>query len=183
MSSTVATQLPTGTWSIDPIHSSIGFGVKHLGVSTFRGSFKQASGSLTSADGVLTGVDGTVRVENVQTEEPQLTGHLNSEDFFHGEKYPEITFKSTSVEPADDEKLRIAGDLTIRGVTKPVELDAELEGVGDGPDGNPRLGISASGAIDRTDWGIVWNQPLANGALAVAERVTIQLHVEAVKQA
>ena len=118
-----------------------------------------------------------------QTEEPQLTGHLNSEDFFHGEKYPEITFKSTSIEPADDDKLRITGDLTIRGVTKPVELDAELEGVGDGPDGNPRLGISAGGAIDRSEWGIVWNQPLANGALAVAERVTIQLHVEAVKQA
>lgn len=183
MSSTVATQLPTGTWSIDPIHSSIGFGVKHLGVSTFRGNFKAAAGSLETKDGEFTAITGTVRVENLVTEEPQLTGHLHSADFFDGENHPEITFKSTSIEPADDGKFRIAGDLTIRGTTKPVELEAEIEGIGDGPDGNTRVGIAANGALDRTDWGITWNQPLANGALAVAERVTLQLHVEAVKQA
>jgi polyisoprenoid-binding protein YceI len=183
MSTTVTTQLPTGTWSIDPVHSSIGFGVKHLGVSTFRGSFKAAAGSLETKDGVISAIDGVVRVENVQTEEPQLTGHLLSQDFFDGDSYPEITFKSTSIEPADDGKLHITGDLTIRGATNPVELDAEIEGAGDGPDGNPRVGIAATGALDRSDWGITWNQPLANGALAVGERVTLQLHVEAVKQA
>jgi polyisoprenoid-binding protein YceI len=182
MSSTVTTKLPTGTWSIDPIHSSIGFGVKHLGVSTFRGTFKAAAGSLVTENDAISQIDGTVRVENLVTEEPQLTGHLHSEDFFDGAKHPEITFKSTSIEGTEDDKLRITGDLTIRGVTRPVELDAEIEGVGDGPDGNPRVGIAAVGALDRTDWGITWNQPLANGTLALAERVTLQLHVEAVKQ-
>jgi polyisoprenoid-binding protein YceI len=184
VSSTVATKLPTGTWSIDPVHSSIGFGVKHFGVSTFRGSFTGAAGSLVSEDDAIRSIDGVVRVENLVTEEPQLTGHLHSEDFFDGANHPELTFKSTSVEPAEDGKLRVLGDLTIRGVTRPIELEAELEGVGDDPYGNTRLGISATGAVDRGDWGITWNAPpLANGALAVGERVAITVHVEAVKQA
>ena len=120
-----------------------------------------------------------MRVENLVTEEPALTGHLHSEDFFDAAKHPELTFKSTSVEQGEDGHLRVTGDLTIRGVTRPVELDAEIEGVGDGPDGATRAGIAATGAIDRSDWGITWNAPLANGAFAVAERVTLTLHVEA----
>jgi polyisoprenoid-binding protein YceI len=181
--STVTTQLPTGTWSIDPIHSSIGFGVKHLGVSTFRGDFKKAAGSIVSEDGAITSIEGTVLVENLATEEPALTGHLHSEDFFHAGAFPELTFKSTSIAQADDGELRVIGDLTIRGETRPVELDAEIEGVGDGPDGTTRIGIAATGAIDRSNWGITWNAPLANGAFAVAERVKLTLHVEAALQA
>lgn len=184
MSSTVAIEIPTGTWSIDPVHSSIGFGVKHFGVSTFRGSFSAASGSLVSDGGALRSVHGTVRVENLVTEEPQLTGHLLSEDFFDAANHAEITFDSTSVEQLEGDRLRINGDLTIRGVTRAVELDAEVEGAGDDPYGNTRLGISATGAIDRTDWGITWNAPpLANGALVVGERVAVTLHVEAIRQA
>ena len=179
MSTTVITALPTGTWSIDPIHSSIGFGVKHLGISTFRGDFKQAAGTIETEDGAIRSIEGSVRVENLVTEEPALTGHLHSEDFFDADKHPELTFKSTSVEQAEDGRLRVTGDLTIRGVSRPVELDAEIEGVGDGPDGATRAGISATGAIERSDWGITWNAPLANGAFAVAERVTLTLHVEA----
>jgi polyisoprenoid-binding protein YceI len=180
VSTTVTTKLPTGTWSIDPIHSSIGFGVKHLGVSTFRGDFKQASGTIATADGAITGIEGSVRVENLVTEEPALTGHLHSEDFFDAGTHPELTFTSTSIDEGGDGNLRVAGDLTLRGVTRPVELEAEIEGVGDGPDGATRMGITASGAIDRSDWGITWNAPLANGAFAVAERVKLTLHVEAV---
>jgi polyisoprenoid-binding protein YceI len=184
MSSTVTTEIPTGTWSIDAVHSSIGFGVKHFGVSTFRGSFSGAAGSLVSEDGAIRSVDGTVRLENLVTEEPQLTGHLHSADFFDAANHPEITFRSTAIETVDADKLRIAGDLTIRGVTRPVELDAEIEGAGDDPYGNTRLGITATGAVDRSDWGITWNAPpLANGALAVGERVALTIHVEAVKQA
>jgi polyisoprenoid-binding protein YceI len=183
MSTTVTTKLPTGTWSVDPIHSSIGFGVKHLGVSTFRGSFKGVAGNLVTEGDAVRSIEGTVRVENLVTEEPGLTGHLHSEDFFDAAKYPELTFKSTSVEQGEDGRLRVSGELTIRGVTRPVELDAEIEGAGDGPDGNWRVGIAAKGAIDRSDWGITWNTPLANGAFAVGERVTLTLHVEAVKQA
>lgn len=184
MSTTVATEIPTGTWSIDPVHSSIGFGVKHFGVSTFRGSFTAAAGSLVSEDGAIRAVDGTVLIANLATEEPQLTGHLASEDFFDAANHPEITFKSTAVETLEADKLRISGDLTIRGVTRPVELDAEIEGAGDDPYGNTRLGLTATGAVDRTDWGITWNAPpLANGALVVGERVALTLHVEAIKQA
>ena len=102
-----------------PIHSSIGFGVKHFGVSTFRGSFSGAAGTLVTDDGALRAVEGKVRIENLVTEEPQLTGHLHSEDFFDAANYPEITFKSTSIEQAEDDRLRINGDLTIRGVTTP----------------------------------------------------------------
>ena len=184
MSSTVAIEIPTGTWSIDPVHSSIGFGVKHFGVSTFRGSFSGAAGTLVTDDGELRSVEGKVRIENLVTEEPQLTGHLQSEDFFDAANHPEITFESTSVEQVEGDRLRINGDLTIRGVTRPVELDAEIEGAGDDPYGNTRLGISATGAVDRTDWGITWNAPpLANGALVVGERVAVTLHVEAIRQA
>ena len=183
MSTTVTTALPTGTWSIDPIHSSIGFGVKHLGVSTFRGTFNGAAGTIATEDDAIRSIEGSVQVENLVTEEPALTGHLHSEDFFDAAKHPELTFKSTSVEQAEDGHLRVTGDLTLRGVTRPVELDAEIEGVGDGPDGTTRTGITATGAIDRSDWGITWNAPLANGAFAVAERVKLTLHVEAVLKA
>jgi polyisoprenoid-binding protein YceI len=184
MSSTVATQIPTGTWSIDAVHSSIGFGVKHFGVSTFRGSFSGAAGSLVTEDGAIRAIEGTVRLENLDTEEPQLTGHLHSEDFFDAANHPEITFRSTAIETVEADRLRITGDLTIRGVTRPVELDAEIEGAGEDPYGNSRLGITATGAVDRSDWGITWNAPpLANGALAVGERVALTLHVEAVRQA
>jgi polyisoprenoid-binding protein YceI len=184
MSTTVATEIPTGTWSIDPVHSSIGFGVKHFGVSTFRGSFKAAAGTLVTEDGALRSVEGTVLVENLVTEEPQLTGHLASEDFFDAANHPEITFRSTSIETLAADKLRISGDLTIRGVTRPIELDAEIEGAGEDPYGNTRLGITATGAVDRGDWGITWNAPpLANGALVVGERVALTLHVEAIRKA
>jgi polyisoprenoid-binding protein YceI len=180
MSATVTTKLPTGTWAVDPIHSSIGFGVKHLGVSTFRGDFKGAAGSIVTDDGVVTSVEGTVRVENLVTEEPGLTGHLHSPDFFDAGTHPELTFTSTSIEQGDGDALRVTGDLTIRGETRPVELEAEIEGYGDGPDGSTRVGIAATGAIDRSNWGITWNAPLANGAFAVGERVKLTLHVEAV---
>ncbi|HET6172326.1 MAG TPA: YceI family protein [Gaiellales bacterium] len=184
MSSTVATEIPTGTWSIDPVHSSIGFGVKHFGVSTFRGSFSAAAGSLVTDNGAVRSVEGTVRIENLVTEDSQLTGHLHSEDFFDAASHPEISFKSTSVEQLGGDKLRINGDLQIRGITRPIELDAEIEGAGDDPYGNTRLGVTATGAVDRTDWGITWNAPpLANGSLAVGERVAITVHVEAVRQA
>ena len=149
MSSTVATQIPAGTWSIDPIHSTIGFGVKHLGVPTFRGTFKQAAGTAVSADDAIESIEGSVRVENLVTEEPALTGHLHSEDFFHAEIYPVLTFKSTSIEPGEDGNLKVTGDLTIRGETRPVVLDAEIEGGGAGVAGRPPIGVAPTGGSDR----------------------------------
>jgi polyisoprenoid-binding protein YceI len=183
MSTTATTRIPTGTWSIDPIHSSIGFGVKHLGISTFRGDFKQAAGTIVSADDAITSIAGTVRVENLVTEEPGLTGHLHSPDFFDAGTFPELSFTSTSIEQTGEDALKVTGDLTLRGETRPIVLDAEIEGVGDGPDGSTRIGLAASGVIERSQWGITWNAPLANGAFAVGERVKLTLHVEASLQA
>ena len=136
-----------------------------------------------TTDGAISAIEGSVRVENLVTEEPALTGHLHSPDFFDAGNHPELTFKSTSISGGEDGNLRVTGDLTLRGESRPVELDAEIEGIGDGPDGATRMGITATGAIDRSDWGITWNAPLANGALAVAERVKLTLHVEAVLEA
>jgi polyisoprenoid-binding protein YceI len=181
--SATAVQIPTGTWSIDPIHSSIGFGVKHLGISTFRGDFKQASGTIVSDNDAITSIEGTVRVENLVTEEPGLTGHLHSPDFFDAGTHPELTFESTSIEQTGADTLKVTGDLTLRGETRLVVLDAEIEGVGTGPDGSTRIGLAATGVIERSQWGITWNAPLANGAFAVGERVKLTLHVEASLQA
>ena len=185
MSSTVATQIPTGTWSIDPVHSSIGFGVKHFGVSTFRGSFSGAAGSIVTDDGAIRSVDGTVRIENLVTEEPAAHGAPAQRGLLRRGQ----SSRDHVQEHVDRAGRRRTGSAstassTIRGVTRPVELDAEIEGAGDDPYGNTRLGITATGAVDRTDWGITWNAPpLANGALVVGERVAITLHVEAVRQA
>jgi polyisoprenoid-binding protein YceI len=183
MSATTAVQIPTGTWSIDPIHSSIGFGVKHLGISTFRGDFKQAACTITSENDAIASIEGTVRVENLVTEEAGLTGHLHSPDFFDAGTHPELTFKSTSVEQTGEDTLKVSGDLTLRGETRPVVLDAEIEGVGAGADGSTRIGLAATGVIERSQWGMTWNAPLANGAFAVGERVKLTLHVEASLQA
>ena len=166
MSTTVTTQIPTGTWSIDPIHSSIGFGVKHLGVSTFRGNFKQAAGSIVDR-----GRRDHVDRGHGRGREPRHRGARSSRATCTARtsstpsKHPELTFKSTSIEPAEDGKLRVTGDLTIRGVTHPVELDAEIEGVGDGPDGATRIGISATRRDRPLRLGHHLEPPLANGAL------------------
>jgi polyisoprenoid-binding protein YceI len=181
--STIEATIPTATWSVDPIHSSVGFGVKHLGISTFRGTFPGVAGSLTTSDGVVTVVSGTVDAATLRTEEPQLTGHLLSGDFLSAEAHPEIRFESTSVSPVADGRFTVDGTLEIRGVARPVTLDAEIEGVGQDPSGNDRIGITARGAIDRGDWGITFNIPLANGQFAIGERVTLELQIEVIRNA
>lgn len=181
MSSTLtAPALPTATWGIDPIHSTIGFAVKHLGVSTYRGQFPGAAGSIETADGRIAAVRGTVEVAGLTTADASLTGHLLAPDFFDATAYPQASFASTRVEQGADGSLRIEGDLTLRGVTKPVVLAGELEGVGADPYGNARIGVTVKGVIDRTEFGVSWNNVLANGALAVAEKVTVEVHAEAI---
>ena len=177
-----ATALPTATWGIDPIHSTIGFAVKHLGVSTYRGSFPGAAGSVVTENGAIAAVSGTVEVAGLSTADANLTGHLLAPDFFDAATYPQASFASTRVEQGEDGSLRIEGDITLRGVTKPVVLTGELEGVGGDPYGNTRLGLTVKGVINRTDFGVSWNSVLANGALAVAEKVTVEVHAEAIAQ-
>lgn len=182
--SAVATpvQIPTASWSVDPVHSSIGFGVKHLGVSTYRGSFPGVTGRIETSDGALVAVEGSVRIDSLVTADANLTGHLLAPDFFEAATYPEARFASTSVEQRADGGFRVEGELTLRGVTQPVVLDGEIEGVGSDPYGNEKIGLIAKGTIDRTAFGISWNTPLANGALALAEKVTLDFHVEGVAE-
>lgn len=177
------TAIATGTYAIDAVHSSIGFEVKHLGVSTFRGSFKDVAGSITTEDGAVTAIEGTVDTASVHTIDAALVGHLVSPDFFAAEEHPKGSFRSNRIEDLGEGKLRVHGELELRGVTRPVAIDAAIVGAGADPYGNERLGISGSGVIDRTEYGISWNSPLPNGGLAVAEKVRLVLDVEAVKAA
>jgi polyisoprenoid-binding protein YceI len=176
------TAIPAGIWDIDPIHSTIGFEVKHFGVSTFRGRFNGYEGTLEVSDAGLERVSGEIDVASVDVNDEQLSGHLKSEDFFDAVNHPKLRFASTAIEQRADGSFHITGDLEIRGTTRPVELDVHLDAVGVGPDGSERLGLAASGEIDRTAFGITYNSTLANGALLIGERVKLVLSVEAVKQ-
>ena len=119
MSATETTTIPTGTWSIDAVHSSVGFEVKHLGVSTFRGSFKDVTGSIETDNGAVTAIDGTIETASIHTIDGALSGHLQTPDFFDTANHPQGHFRSTQVEDLGDGKLRIRGELELRGVTKP----------------------------------------------------------------
>ena len=175
-------EIPAGTWAIDASHSSAGWAVKHFGVSTFRGKFPAVSGTIESTDGAIAKIDGTVQIGSLKTEDEQQTGHLMSPDFFDTANHPTGTFTSTSVQDLGGGKLKVAGDLTLRGVTNPVELDVEVEGVGPDAYGNTRIGLEATGVVDRTQWGISWNMPVEGGSPAVGERVKLEWNIEAIKQ-
>jgi polyisoprenoid-binding protein YceI len=182
--SATETSVATGTWTIDAVHSSVSFEVKHLGVSTFRGSFKDVAGTVTTDHGTVTAVEGTIETASVQTVDAALNGHLQAPDFFDSANYPQGKFRSTEIEDLGEGRLRIVGELELRGVTKPVEIDASISGVlGNDPYGNDRLGLSGSAVIDRTAFGISWNAPLANGVLTVAEKVRLVLDVSATRPA
>ncbi len=180
--SAIATEVPTASWTIDPVHSSIGFAVRHLGVSTYRGSFAGAAGFITTTGGELATVHGEIEMANVVTSDANLTGHLQSPDFFDAASHPRATFRSTSIEQLGEEVV-IVGELTLRGVTQQITLRGELVGVATDPYGNEKIGVEVSGTIDRTAFGITWNVPLANGALTLAESVKLTLAVQAVREA
>lgn len=179
MSTAVVTQLPAGTWALDTIHSTVGFGVKHLGINTYRGSFPGIEGHLVTDGGRITEIVGTATIDSLVTKDATLTGHLLTPDFFDAANHPTGTFRSSSVELADDGALRIEGELTLRGVTRPVTLTGEL-GLGQDPYGNTRVGIAVKGQIDRREFGISWNTIMDNGVPAVAERVSLDWEVEAI---
>jgi polyisoprenoid-binding protein YceI len=172
---TTVTGIPTGTWNLDPVHSSLGFAIKHSGVMTFRGDFPEFDASL--ADGRLV---GTARVASVRVDEPNLAGHLQTPDFFDAEQFPELRFVSNSI-ARDGERVSIAGDLTLRGVTHSVELSGTVSGpITDGY-GTQRLGLDLETTINRHDYGISWNQPLPSGAPALADDVVITANIALVQ--
>ncbi|HEY2767228.1 MAG TPA: YceI family protein [Solirubrobacteraceae bacterium] len=175
--------IPPGTWKVDPVHSSVEFHVKHLGIATVKGQFKQFEGTLVSdPDGVV--AYGTVDTASVDTREPQRDEHLRSPDFFEVDKYPQITFRSSEIRATGEDEFEIVADLTIHGVTRQVTLGATLEGVEpEDHQGNTRVGISATTQINRSDFEMRFNAALGSGNVVVSDKVKILVEVSAVKQA
>jgi polyisoprenoid-binding protein YceI len=179
-----STITPTGTWHVDPSHSRLGFAVRHLGISTVHGSFREFEGTLEVGDDLASAkARGTVQVNSIDTGQPDRDGHLLNSDFFDGEKYPEITFESTSIEVSGDNEVKVVGDLTIMGTTKPVELTGHIGGVETDPFGNERVGLEVHGEVDRTDFGMKFNIPLDSGAFAMSDRVQLNIDISAIKAA
>ena len=184
MSATTTPQVGTSTWVIDAVHSSVEFSVKHMMVATAKGRFTKVEGTiqLDPANPAAASVVATIDTTSIDTGQAQRDGHLRTDDFFNAEKYPTATFRSTRVEVIDDENAKVYGDLTIRDVTKEVVFDVEFEGQGKDAYGKQRAGFTATGAINRLDFGIKWNPVLETGGFAVSNRVKLTLHIAAVRQ-
>lgn len=176
--------MTTQTWQIDSAHSGIHFAVRHLVIAKVRGQFSRWTGALEAPDGDLDRAVARVTIDasSIDTGVADRDAHLRSADFLDVETHPEITFESRRVEPAGDARLRLVGDLTLRGVTREVTLEVESAGIAKDPWGNVRAGFTARTAIDRKDFGLTWNQALETGGVVVADRVEIEVEVEAVRQ-
>ncbi|PAP78698.1 hypothetical protein BSZ37_08110 [Rubrivirga marina] len=175
--------VPAGTYAIDPAHSRAEFRVRHLGISTVTGRFGDVSGTFTVGDDLGT-LDATAVIDatTIDTGNEQRDGHLQSPDFFDVAQYPEITFQSTEVRPAEDGGFILVGDLTMHGVTRPVELEAEY--IGSSSMGETqKVGFSARGEITRQDWGLTWAQTNEAGEALVGDEVELIIEVEADRQA
>lgn len=182
MTAAVATDLTTGTWAIDPVHSSINFSVRHLMVSKVRGSFETFSGAITIAEDGTPSVSATIDVNSIDTRNEQRDAHVRSADFFDAENHPTATFVSTSVRPDGDDYI-LDGDFTLKGVTKPVSLKLEYNGVNPGMGQGAVAGFEASVVLNRKDFGIDIDMPLETGGTVIGDKVTITLEIEALKQA
>jgi polyisoprenoid-binding protein YceI len=174
-------RIPSGVYRVDPAHSNVGFAVRHMGIATVRGSFQEFEGSI-SADGGAPTLEGIVRVASITTGDEQRDGHLLSPDFFDAERHPEIRFHSAIAQVADDNTIRLAGEIEIKGVTKPIELVGSVAQGGADPWGNERIGFEVEGTIDRRDFELRWNQTLPGGGLLVANEVKLVVSVSAVKE-
>jgi polyisoprenoid-binding protein YceI len=186
MSTAIATQtaIPTGTWAVDPAHSRVEFQVKHLGIATVRGHFAEFAGTLEIGENAASAkAYGTVEVESVNTNDAGRDTHLRSADFFDADQHAQISFASKSITPVDNETFEITGDLTLRGVTGEVTLQAEVTGTEQDPWGNERVGLEVTGQIDRGDYGMTFNQALGSGNVLVSDKVKLRLDISAVKQA
>jgi len=176
--------MATTKWNLDPTHSEIQFKVKHLAITTVTGSFGsfEATAETSSDDFSAAKIAFSADVASVNTGNEQRDGHLKSADFFDAENTPKITFVSTKLDKVDAGNFKLQGDLTIKGVTKPVSLDVEFGGIGKDPWGNTKAGFTLSGKINRKDWGLNWNAALESGGVLVSEDVKILAEVQLVKQ-
>ncbi len=179
MSTATLTGLSTGTWTIDPTHTEVGFVARHLMVSKVRGAFTDVSGTVQVADDITASVANvTIKTGSVASGTADRDAHLRSEDFFDSEVHPDMTFVSTSFDGAT-----LTGDLTIKGATRPVSLDVEFTGLATDPWGNEKAAFEAAGELNRTDWGLTWNANLERGGVLVSEKIKLVLDVQLAKLA
>jgi polyisoprenoid-binding protein YceI len=171
------------TWKIDTAHSTVEFAVKHMMFTTVKGRFTDVSGTLRFDEADPTGGHADIRIAaaSIDTREPQRDTHLRSADFFDVEKFPELTFRSTKIEGTGRE-FTLTGDLTIRDVTRPITLQVRHEGSGKDPWGGQRAGYSATGRLNRKDFGLTWNAALETGGFLVGDEVKIALEMQLVKE-
>jgi polyisoprenoid-binding protein YceI len=178
-------QIPAaGTYLLDAAHKRVGFVVKHLMVSKVRGNFSEADASITIAeDPMQSSVTATIKTASVHTGQVDRDNHLRTGDFFEAEKYPTMEFRSTGIKSFEGNEFVLEGELTIKDVTRPVELKVEFEGVGRSPYGFDLFGFSASTEIDREDWGLTYNMALESGGVMIGKKVKIEIEGEAIRQA
>ena len=177
--------LLSGTYAIDPYHSNVGFVVRHLMITKIHGYFRDFAATVTidAENPENSHAEGTVQTASIDTAIAPRDEHLRSDDFFSVENYPEITFKTTKIDVKSEEKAVVTADLTIKGVTQPVEFDVDVKGVSENPlDESTRIGFSATTTIDRTKWGIDFNAPLKTGGVLLSNEIELVIDGSAVKQ-
>ena len=186
MTATLETTIPgyrAGTWTIDPTHSEVGFSIRHLMISKVKGKFERFNATFVTGENPLdSSVTASAEVASINTNEPNRDGHLRTGDFFEAETYPTIDFVSTGVRVVKGDYL-VDGNLTIKGVTKPVSFDFEFGGFGGDPYGNYKFGATASAQINREDFGLTYNAALETGGVLLGEKVTITLELQGALQA
>ena len=172
-----------GTWTIDPVHSEVGFSVRHMMVSKVRGKFTKFGGELVTTDDLLgSSVTAEIDLSSIETGAEQRDGHLRSPDFFDTENHPLMTYRSTGIRQDGDDFI-VDGELTLKGVTRSVPLKLELNGFGPDAYGGTRAGFTATTEINRQDFGVSWNAAMEHGGVVVSDKVAIHLEIEAVLQA
>ncbi|MBW8172255.1 YceI family protein [Ornithinimicrobium sp. Arc0846-15] len=173
-----------GTLTIDPQHSRMGLVARHAMVTKVRGSFNDFEGSVSTEAGLTnTEIAVTIQVASIDTRNADRDGHLRTGDFFDAEAYPTMTFTSTEVTAVDDETLRVAGDLKVKDVVKPVVIDFEYAGSATDPYGNERVGFEGSTSIRRSDFGMMFNAALETGGVLVSDKITVEIEISAIKNA
>lgn len=183
MSTTTVPSTLTGSYSIDPTHSRIGFVARHAMVTKVRGSFNEFAGTgyFDADNPPASRLELTIQAASVDTRNADRDAHMRSNDFFDMDSHPEIRFVSTAVEQVDPEHYRVTGDLTIKGVTKPVTVNFEYTGNAVDPFGNQRIGFEGATILNRKDWGVSWNAALEAGGVLVGEKVVLELEVSAIR--
>src|SRR5215217_909826 len=182
MTSTAPTETRT-TWKLDPSHTTVEFVAKHMMITTVKGRFAEFEGTIVADEEHLadSSVEVTMKAASLDTRSEQRDAHLRSPDFLDVERYPEVTFRSTGLR-GTKESFELTGDLTIRGVTRPITLDVTFEGEGKDPWGGTRASFSAHGKFDRRDFGLTWNVALETGGILVSNEVKINIEAQVVAQ-